>query len=57
MKNLSQNSKSKLQVYPEITLNLIPENASDEAKIRKSSRATLKKRKEEADQPIYLRRI
>ncbi len=46
-----QKSKSKLHVYPEITTNLMPENASDKAKTNKT------KKKEEADKPIYLTRI
>jgi hypothetical protein len=57
MKNLAQNSKSKLHNYPEISIDLIPENAPIEAKTSKSSKASLKKKKEEADKPIYLRRV
>ncbi len=48
---MPQKSKSKLHVYPEITTNLMPENASDKAKTNKT------KKKEEADKPIYLTRI
>jgi hypothetical protein len=51
MKKVPQKSKSKLHVYPEITANLMPENASDEAKTSKTKKA------EEADKPIYLKRI
>jgi hypothetical protein len=57
MKKLAQNSKSKLHVYPEISASLIPENALNEAKTSKSRNASLKKRKKEAEKPIYLRRV
>jgi hypothetical protein len=57
MKNLAQNSKSKLHIYPEVSASLISANVLNEAKTSKSGRASLKKRKEEADKPIYLRRM
>jgi hypothetical protein len=57
MKSLGRNSKSKFDVYTEVPLQLIPENVVVEATSGNSSRASLERRKEEAEKPIYLRRL
>lgn len=56
-KSLGRNSKSKLDVYTEVPLQLIPENAAVVAATGKSSSASQEKWKEEAEKPIYLRRL
>jgi hypothetical protein len=55
--NLTRSSKSKLQIYANASAQLIPEIALNEAKIGKSSSALAKKKKEDADKPIYLNRV
>jgi hypothetical protein len=57
MKSLGRKSKSKLQVYTEVPLQLIPEIAAVDAKSGNFSGASLEKRKEEAEKPLYLRRL
>jgi hypothetical protein len=57
MKSMGRNSKSKLDVYTEVPLQLIPENAAVVVASGNSSSASLEKRKEEAEKPIYLRRL
>ena len=55
--NLTRISKSKLQIYTNASAQLIPEIALNEAKIGKSSVALAKKKKEDAEKPIYLNRV
>jgi hypothetical protein len=57
MKSLGRISKSKLDVYTEVPLQLIPENATVDAESGNSSGLSLEQRKEEAEKPIYLRRL
>jgi len=54
---LPRNSNLKLEVYANASAQLIPEIASNEAKVSKSCRALAKKKKEEAEKPFYLNRI
>lgn len=56
-KKLTRSSKSKLQIYADTSVQLIPEVALNEADGGKSSRAFARKKKEDAEKPIYLNRI
>ena len=54
---MTRSSKSKLQIYADASVQLIPEVALNEAELGKSSRAFAQKKKEDAEKPVYLNRI
>jgi hypothetical protein len=56
-KKMTRSSKSKLEIYTSASVQLFPEVASNEAKLEKSSRASARKNKEDAEKPVYLNRI
>jgi hypothetical protein len=55
-KNLAPDSKTRRNVHPEVPLQLIPERVAtaNSRNIKKTSR---KRRKEKAEEPLYLRRM
>jgi hypothetical protein len=53
---LGRQSKSKLEVYTEVPLQLVPEIVAA-PKRSKSGSVSLERRKEEAEKPLYLRRV
>ncbi len=57
MKRLPKNARAKVDVYPEVSVNLIPQVASVEAEGNSSGRLALEKRKREAAEPLYINRF
>jgi hypothetical protein len=58
---MRRNSKAKLEIYAKMPLQLIPENSIEEPVVTVADSGTsnmpLKKRKEDASKPIYLKRV
>jgi hypothetical protein len=58
---MSRTRKEKLEIYPDASLQLMPENSAEERAVTAADGCNLKvsseKRKKEADEPLYLRRV
>ena len=58
---VSRHSKTKLDEYADVTLQVIPENSNVECAVTAAdgcnSDSSLEKRKKEANKPIYLKRV
>jgi hypothetical protein len=52
---LSQNSKSKLEIYTDATADLIPQAAAGKAEAGKPRKAS--REKQEAEEPVYFNRV
>jgi len=58
---MSRNSKTKPEIQDKIHIQVIPENSAEERTVTaadsNNTNLLLEKRKEEADKPIYLKRV
>ena len=55
-RKMANSSKAKLDVYTDLSIQLIPEDTSVRAKAAKSKKTARKSRKE-SDRPVYLNRV
>jgi hypothetical protein len=58
---MSRTQKEKLETYTQSSLQLVPENSTEESVVTAADGCSLEvslgKRKKEADKPLYLKRI
>ena len=58
---MSRTQKGKFETYPEASLQLTPQSSAEESAVTAvdgyNLKASLMKRKQKADEPLYLKRI